>query len=401
MSPLTFAEKRENRLQYAFITEKELVQLKVKELRFLASQCGIQRGKMKKAELIAFIQKDLEAERLELASQEVKASQEELAARENYLRAAEDGDLSLKYVSGVKSVAHKLWDGEKRMLGAGEIQALAIEFTTELDMLYQSPSTKYTQLGKLCSTMHRMLGDETGEWADNYQYWFNLFKASAYANGKPWKKATNKNYHQAIFERKSNKRALNIVALLSKTKAILSNPEEFKWQDVACALLFATGRRAVEIMSLATFTRSEGYSVTFFGRAKTKLSQGGTAHLQELKIPTVVPGEQILAAMTHIQQKRVMPENTTLYAYQDAAKVFHGGGLSRALQRNIPKFMEEVEGKFKLKDLRVIYAQYMFALNNPNEEIMDKDLYISKIMGHSEGDITTKKAYDADFRVVL
>lgn len=398
---LTFTEIRDNRLQNAFITLKSLNKMKVKELRLLAAQCGIKRGKMKKAELISSIHEDLEPERVELAAKEIKASQEELAEKINFLTDSSDGDMALDYAKRIKEITHQLWNGVERVPGDGEIQVLAIEFTTKLDKLYESASTKHTQLSKLCGKIQRLLEEEEGVWQEHYLYWHKLFKASAMANGRPWKKETNAKTREGLKVRKENKRPLNVDPLVLKVQNILASPDHYSWKDVACALIFATGRRPVEIMSLATFVSADNYSVVFYGRAKTKLTQGGKEHLKHIEIPTVVPGEQILNAMQFIEDKRFKPDSEDFNDRKDAADRFTNSGTRKAIARNMSKFMEGIDGKFSPKDLRVIYAQYMLALNNPNESVMDKDMYIAKIMGHTEGDFNTKHAYDADYRVAL
>ena len=405
MSPLTFAQKRENRLTNAYLSLEDLGSMKVAELRALATQCGIKRGKLKKAELVALIHSDLEPERIEIASKEVKASQVELAEKANKLSETEIGDVALKYFKSIKNITHKLWDRNtgKLGLGSGEVFDLKEEFLSEFTSLYLSTNYRCNMLKEFKKQVYAFLKEEHDEWREHYSQILSNFLAGVGAVSKRWTHEKNKVYAEKIVSRKTEKKAIDVTGLLAKTKEILAEPNEYSWQDVALALIFATGRRPGEIMSTATFTGFDDHSVTFWGRLKTKESQGGEEHLKELTIPSLVPGNQVIEGMKVISDKRIYPLDSSFKKHQEAAAIYGKSSQSKALQRHIKKFIANVglDVKMTPKSLRAVYAQYLFALNNANEQIMDKDLYIAKIMGHSEGDITTKKAYDADFRVVL
>ena len=147
-----------------------------------------------------------------------------------------------------------------------------------------------------------------------------------------------------------------------------------------CAL---TGRRAAEIGTSAEFKYIDQDTIEFNGQLKTK----ERIDVAPYRIPVLLDADKLIRTLIKIR--------TTKPQFIDKPELFHNS-VSKELSLRVKKhFSKAFEGEPKVKDLRAIYALICF--NNFNQittnKRIDRDVYFSKILGHSADDITTCGSY--------
>jgi Telomere resolvase len=147
-----------------------------------------------------------------------------------------------------------------------------------------------------------------------------------------------------------------------------------------CAL---TGRRAAEIGASAEFKYIDNSNVEFSGQLKTK----ERIDVAPYQIPVLFNAAKLIQTLAKI--RTIKPQ------FIDKPDLFHNS-VSKELSSRVKKhFAKAFEGTSKVKDLRAIYALICFTNFNKittNKKI-DRDVYFSKILGHSADDITTCGSY--------
>lgn len=123
----------------------------------------------------------------------------------------------------------------------------------------------------------------------------------------------------------------------SRVLTLVANEEKVKWQDVAFALLLTTGRRSVEIMRTARFTKVDDYSVSFEGYAKQKdssfIKDGGYYHFEKeaFTIPTLVKSDLVIAGLQWlIDEGRRVSDSADNNAEEIALRAKVNGRYSKA-----------------------------------------------------------------------
>ena len=145
-----------------------------------------------------------------------------------------------------------------------------------------------------------------------------------------------------------------------------------------CAL---TGRRAAEIGCTAKFEMIKGDPdhLMFSGQLKTK----GRGELEAFKIPVLGNPEKIIKALERIRRDKPLFINNT--------PRFHNA-CSKELGVRVKKLFPKItEGELAVKDLRSIYAEICYSLED-NQRIA-KQKYFSLILGHGEDDNSTGTSY--------
>lgn len=147
-----------------------------------------------------------------------------------------------------------------------------------------------------------------------------------------------------------------------------------------CAL---TGRRAAEIGTSAEFKYIDQDIIEFSGQLKTK----ERIDVAPYRIPVLFDADKLIRTLIKIR--------TTKPQFIDKPELFHNS-VSKELSLRVKKhFAKAFEGGPKVKDLRAIYALICFTNFNKNSlnKKIDRDVYFSKILGHSADDITTCGSY--------
>jgi hypothetical protein len=196
----------------------------------------------------------------------------------------------------------------------------------------------------------------------------------------------NSNKRNDIKHNKSELRAIyNVDNYLSAANKLL-NSEYFL--DNVIALCALTGRRAAEIGATAQFKYIDNNNVEFTGQLKTKTRE----NVQPYNIPVLSDGNKIIEVLKTVRELRPR--------YIDKPELFHSA-ISKDLSIKIKKHLGGLfEGVPRIKDLRAIYALICFTEFHkiPINKKIDRDVYFSRILGHSENDITTCGSY-VDFYI--
>lgn len=146
-----------------------------------------------------------------------------------------------------------------------------------------------------------------------------------------------------------------------------------------CAL---TGRRVAEIGATASFEYINQDMVKFTGQLKTKEREDVLPY----EIPVLFNADKIIATLAIIRERKPQFINNPI--------LFHN--TSKELSIKVKKhFTGLFEGEPKVKDLRAIYALISFNHFRESEKNkrIDRDVYFSRILGHSKDDISTCASY--------
>lgn len=149
-----------------------------------------------------------------------------------------------------------------------------------------------------------------------------------------------------------------------------------------CAL---TGRRTYEVGCTATFETTGPNRVRFSGQAKTRDREG----VETYEIPTLGDAETIVRTLTTIRDDK--PDLVGL-----SSSRFHNRA-AKDLHRRSDAFSEVFSDRTaKPKDLRPAWAEIAWLLID--ERRTGKALFLSRVLGHGDQDLTTAQSYD-DFVV--
>lgn len=165
----------------------------------------------------------------------------------------------------------------------------------------------------------------------------------------------------------------------------------------ALALMALTGRRFEEVLKAGEFTLSERryggstvvdrWLVNFSGQLKTK---GGpeTMHGKTYAIPVLAPAKEIVESFEEMRRSR------SGRAWMEASKrqlstTYNPQFNSRLKDCPAAKFWPK-GASLTLKELRAIYAEIAYVSFAPRTT---RAPYFSKVLGHSEEDLTTALSY--------
>lgn len=185
---------------------------------------------------------------------------------------------------------------------------------------------------------------------------------------------------------KSNLRLIyNVGNYLDTSILLLSSPHLY---DNLIGLAAVTGRRIAEIACTAEFKKIDAENMIFDGQLKTK----GRIDVLPYQIPVLCDPDLIIDRLKFIRDLR--PN------FINQMQLFHDSCSSRLSKKVKKVYRELFEGIPKTKDLRAIYALICFIRYNKKEENkhIDRDVYFSRILGHSEDDINTCASY-VDFYI--
>jgi hypothetical protein len=200
-------------------------------------------------------------------------------------------------------------------------------------------------------------------------------------------KEFSRNKHSDIKQNKSNLRLIyNVEDYIEKNLEMISKDSMF---DKILGLAGLTGRRTSEIGCTAVINKVDDYTALFRGQLKTK------------NRVDVVPYNITLLCKYSLVNKTLKEIRSSFSRYIDDPAKFHSCCSSK-LSRNVKRhYVDLFEQTPKAKDLRAIYATICFRKFNEKLENkhIDRYVYYSKILGHSEEDITTCGSY-VDFYIL-
>ena len=191
----------------------------------------------------------------------------------------------------------------------------------------------------------------------------------------------SKNKRVDIKEDKSNLREIYTVDTYLKVSSELLNSKSYL--DNILGLCALTGRRVAEIGCTAEFKYIDKQVLEFAGQLKTKERLDVTPY----QIPTLFNAAKLMQALAKIREVKKQ--------FIDEPELFHNA-TSKDLSFRVKKHSSGLfEGEPKVKDLRAIYALICFTEFHkiPANKKVDRDVYFSKILGHSKDDITTCGSY--------
>ncbi len=196
----------------------------------------------------------------------------------------------------------------------------------------------------------------------------------------------NQSKHLDIKENKSNLRELYNTEVYLKVASQLLDSNSYL--DNILGLCALTGRRVAEIGCTAEFKYIDKQVLEFTGQLKTKNRIDVTPY----QIPTLFNAAKLMQTLAKIREVKKQ--------FINKPQLFHNA-TSKDLSARVKKhFTDLFEGEPKVKDLRAIYALISFTNFSKvaTNKRIDRDVYFSNILGHSEDDITTCGSY-VDFFV--
>jgi len=195
------------------------------------------------------------------------------------------------------------------------------------------------------------------------------------------------NKNSDIKQNKSNLRLIyNVEDYIEKNLEMINKASMF---DKILGLAGLTGRRTSEIGCTALIKKVDDYTALFTGQLKTKNRKD------------VVPYNIPLLCKYSLVNKTLKEIRLSFSRYINEPVKFHSCCSSK-LSKNVKKYYIDLfEKSPRAKDLRAIYATICFRKFNEKRENkhIDRDVYYSKILGHSEDDITTCGSY-VDFYIL-
>ena len=164
----------------------------------------------------------------------------------------------------------------------------------------------------------------------------------------------------------------NLVENCLQTLDQLDDEEKPKWTKVSIALSLGTGRRMVEIHSLASFEYLDRYKLHFSGQAKTRDSEDAK---DSYDIATIFPAKLMVMGLEYLGEcDRRLPADVQKGDRKAVNKKF-GMPLSRAMDRY---------RDINYKALRAIYADLLWNFGKSEFEAkgIEKHTLYSDWLGH-------------------
>lgn len=154
--------------------------------------------------------------------------------------------------------------------------------------------------------------------------------------------------------------------------------------DITLGLMILTGRRPIEILKTATFTKvEEPYHVCFEGQAKTR---GRTDGERPYNIPVLSKVDVIIHALEHVRSLRDFSEVENKQVHNTVSKT-----LNEKFKRVYGKLLPQC----KPTHVRSMYA--LLCYQTFSSERRSFDSYAASILGHKTNDTFTAQHYDDFF----
>jgi len=209
-------------------------------------------------------------------------------------------------------------------------------------------------------------------------------------------------------EREQDVEQVDTSAMIDLAYNTLSNLKEFapsyNWKAVSCAVAFATGRRMTEIHHSASFELVDEYTVSFTGQAKAKGSQAEHYAINpSYNIPTLIPAVLVVKGLNWLKANGKQAPNPEK-AHSGYAADLGTYIKTKWYPSTMPTMVESdkdrpTRGKHcTYHRLRQLYSLCTVDAFKPSN--VNRNAYIARILGHSEGDIMTSLRYEKDLELM-
>jgi hypothetical protein len=164
---------------------------------------------------------------------------------------------------------------------------------------------------------------------------------------------------------------------LAWMERILKDHASHDWQNIAIALVLATGRRPIELFVTGKFSEPEKKGFLFSGQAKTKMSES-----VPYRIPVLYDVETIQLAMKRMRRLLKVPKDAT---HDDVNKM-----TAKALSLRMKGVF--AEKSVVVYTLRAAYARVCVQRYYSPKYGSEED-FLASILGHNENDFATVQHY--------
>ena len=212
-----------------------------------------------------------------------------------------------------------------------------------------------------------------------------------------YKQRSNEYVRQDVETRSKteNRITINIETHLDRAYDILSEPEQYKWYEVSCAIALTSGRRMAETHMSGEYVTIPGSSheLMFRGQLKGKDRKinGVPLHRHWFKIPTLTPAYLIIQGIEYLNDcgKRFEFDNGCDYEVIPPLTKRVNDNLSRYLSTECRDNWAIVPEKMRYHLLRGIY--FRAALENSDCDLFDFERFGQEVLGDS--DMSAIKSY--------
>ena len=189
---------------------------------------------------------------------------------------------------------------------------------------------------------------------------------------------------QRLNEDLSNRRAID-EDVANKVIGIAENLlQTDSYIDITLGLMILTGRRPIEILKTATFTKvEEPYHVCFEGQAKTRGREDGD---RPYNIPVLTNVDIVLNALERLRVLRDFSEVDHREIHNRVSKT-----LNEKFKRHYGKLLPQC----KPTHVRSLYALISYQVFSSERRSFDS--YAASILGHKANDTFTAQHYDDFF----
>jgi hypothetical protein len=205
-------------------------------------------------------------------------------------------------------------------------------------------------------------------------------RGSLYARFKALRESVNETTKANVAKHCKNRQITDWSVVTPFVNQILDNIDTVSWKHLSVALAISTGRRQAEVHSVSTtFEYVNESTVRFEGQLKTKTR----GQVDAYEIPCLFDPTKVITAWQKLKSlgKCAQPE--------DINRLY-----SKALSGELPLDIKAFKLSANLtayKDNRDLYAAYCVT---QKPVTVSANAYLSRIMGHSEDDLSTATTYD-------
>lgn len=417
----------------AAFTERDLQGMTLAALRSRLAETGItsiQRDgnntvsvhSARKAEVIETIRNLTQKERIIAAvAPEINAMEEDdlIDLQDTERVWVKTSSLAKTYYEGLKKYTiHTQWDTQAQTFKApGAIihiwasqLIVGIETLNRLvDGLDMADSSKVRYRSAVLTEMVRLGELETGEWyATQLQTNIASLRQVVLDGTKRLTEARKLEDTKRLTERGNDVETVDPTRMVERAYQVLEDLNEdtpaHNWKEVSCALAFTTGRRASEVHSSGAFELVDDYTASFSGQAKAKGAQKEHYLLNpSYDIPTLVPAHLVVKGLDWLTNngKRVDDPKVAHNRYtKDLSNYIKNVWYANTLPLMLASDSErgEREKHCTYHRLRQLYALCSVASFKPSN--INRNVYLSKILGHSKDDTTTSQRYEKDLELL-
>lgn len=212
---------------------------------------------------------------------------------------------------------------------------------------------------------------------------------------------------RTLEEKKSNAVTIDYVKTMQVVNMLFEYAVKLdKWEALAVAIAFATGRRPIEVLVQGEFEKIDQYNLRFIGQAKKR--EGVTN--EEMIIYTLVEADKVLDAIDSLRSypnilglQNLEPDRN--YSVNALVHNRTSGPLNEfidSLLKTKPITSPEADSQrnWLFKDTRAIYTKICFELffkTDPRWKKKDENMFYKELLGHDELDT---QAHYMQFKII-